>query len=1851
MKFFSMLLLVPSSFFGQITPIAVEDEIFTYDNINATGSLAENDLNPSGSILTYQLMGSTTFGDLTILENGSWTFNPYPEVAAVNQLLQYQVCDQFGQCDIGDVWLYVQFQNNAPLAENDQLYVEIDEPRFGDVSVNDYDPDYLSDPISTINSYEVLAPPLHGDVIFNLDGTFQYTPDPGYTGSDSFTYINCDACAVCDWATVFITVIPQNAEPIANNSVLLSLNEDTFYTGSAASLTSDPENDNLIHSVLSQPEHGTVIMNQDGAFIYTPDTDYSGSDEFMYLVCDIVGQCSVGFVYFNVINQNDTPVTLPSYYLTNEDFPAFNGNASTGDSDDTGVITYSLISQPLNGNAAMTSNGAFTYSPDNNFFGYDTLFISACDINGACASDFVYFEITPLNDWPEAIPDDYFGYEDEILTGTLANDVDVDGDILTYSLITPGQGGNITVSANGDFTFTPNQNFSGFSITTYQVCDPNNACSESTLTLEIIEINDDPIINQDFYLGNEDESVAGNVFTNDIEPDGEIIYYFTTTLPEHGVIQFNANGTFVYTPDSNWSGLDTIEFYGCDPCAVCLSSSLIIEIIPVNDYPEVSPANYASNEDIVLSSNLAIYVSDLDDNNFTFILANNAQNGTVVVQPNGNFTFTPDLNFNGADAFTYTVCDGQNACTNGEVSINLTAVNDSPAALGGIFDTDEDITLNGNLFNDYDVDGDALVFSVISPPMNGSIDLQQNGQFSYAPDENYHGVDLITYEVCDGDVLCDAGTIEININPVNDAPAEVNASNVTYQNEILTGDLSIQIMDPDGDDLTFSLINSTSNGAIVLNENGTYTYNPYLNFSGSDEATFEVCDAFNACSVGTLSITIFTTNTAPIASEVLEEIQEDQMISDNLSAYVIDNEGGVLTFEVTNPPLHGILNLQANGNFIYTPNANYFGQDSFSFQVCDTGNMCDEGQVDIVIESVNDSPSVFNESMTLNEDNQISGEVSMNDSDADGDVLSYSLITGTLNGTFELQPNGEFYFAPLENYYGEFVVAYNVCDNNNACTTGYIDLTVISINDGPVTQDGAQNINEDQIGSGNLEALVTDFDDEVHLFSLITPPANGTIDLNPNGQFSYTPDLDYNGTDSFVYHACDDDNFCSSGVYSFNVASVNDAPQAFDDFRTINEDHTTNGNVGLNDVDADDDDLFFTQLSAAVYGTIEFDIEGNFAYTPFANEWGIEEIMIQVCDETGICDTSYLNIQINAVNDSPEASGVVAETNEDILIIGNLNEYVSDVDNDEIYFTLEGDAQLGVMSLATDGGYIYTPNTNSHGSETLFYTACDEAGQCGEAQITIVISPINDAPVAVGESIHVLEDSIEENSVAGNDDDVDEDALTYVLISGPSFGEFSFESNGDFVYTPQTDYWGPDEVIYQVCDPGNLCSQAVLSIEVDFVNDAPIIVNESVQVLMNQSTSGTVAQNDIELDDEILTYFIYDDNSNGIFTLHEDGAFEYTPYPDVTGTFTLTYYACDPCAVCGEGTITLYVVPEKEANSPPTAENLNTDICHGQAVDINMFELVQDDEESTAGLIFEFSEVTSGSIQFDVETKTLTYQSYIENDDPVTISYTVCDNGLVPMCGEGEIVVQILPDIEPLLTDTTITNILCFGQSNGSIEISVTGPIGMEYNWSNADDSEDIENLSAGEYTVTINGPGDCFVEKTFDFEVTQPAAPLQASIVALNNINDNSNGSVSIEIIGGTAPYNVIWIGPGGYFSEEEDIVNLTNQGTYAASITDANGCSSSVNTGITGVENVSHPFSVMLSPNPCRNELNIVLNDMSADNAFYRLFDAAGQLVMSGNILRYQSTVQLQNVASGCYWITIGNDRGEKTLPFIKQ
>lgn len=1844
-------LLVSSSLAsGQIAPTAVEDEIFTYDNIAASGSLADNDLNPSGSILTYTFLDTTPHGDLILNTDGSWTFNPYPDVAAVNQQLYYQVCDPIGQCSIGLVWLYVQFQNNQPEPEDDYFTVEMNEPRFGNVSENDFDPDYLSDPISTINNYSILSSPLHGDLIFNLDGTFQYTPDPGYTGSDQFNYLNCDACAVCASSVVYLTVIPSNEDPVASNSNIIDVNEDSSFTGTVSNLTSDPENDALTHSLLSQPGHGIAFMNNDGTFQYIPDEDYFGPDEMMYLVCDIVGQCAVAFVYFNVINQNDPPVTVPSYFTTNEDFPLFMGNAALSDTDDSGNLTYTLIAQPAHGTATINTNGNFTYSPNPNYYGNDTLYLNVCDEQNACSADFIYFSITPLNDWPVAIADDYFGYEDEILNGTLANDTDVDQDELTYSIVSSGPGGNLLIQPNGDFQFSPNPNFAGFTVANYQVCDAMNACAQSTLTIEIIEINDDPVINPDAFAGYEDEQVTGNVLANDIEPDGEIIYYFTTSNPINGTIEFEASGEFVYTPNVNWSGTEVIQFYGCDPCAVCGQTTLTITINPVNDLPVSTTASFNTQEDIVFNGNLTNFNSDIDDAVLTYSLLSSPANGSITLNPGGTFAFTPSLNYNGADIFSYQVCDDDNSCVTSSVNLNISPANDAPVANGGSYNTNEDETLNAAITNDTDADGDELDYSIISQPMNGIMVLQSNGTFSYTPITNYNGPDMATYEVCDQNNVCDAAVLQFMVAPANDPPVAGNLSNVTYQNEALNGNLSIYTSDADGDNMTFSLINTAENGVFLLNANGTYTYTPNLDFSGNDAVAFEVCDPSNACTPGNLAITVFTTNTAPNTQDIAESINEDAVLSDNLVNYVVDEEGGALLFVVTQQPSNGTLNLLPNGSFTYTPNPNYHGTDSFSFEVCDTGNMCDDATVSINIQSVNDSPEVYNEMFGINEDGQISGDLSLNDSDADGNALSYSVAQFPSQGILEITTGGQFTFTPAADYYGTVEITYQVCDIFNACSNGELTIQVNSVNDLPVAVNAEIFTEEDTSANGNLQALITDEDDNAHSFSVSVQPGNGVVEVSTDGSFTYTPDSNFSGIDSFGFTACDGENACVNAIAFIYISAVNDTPVASDDFRTINEDNDTNGNVGLNDTDVDGDELTYTLLSEPLHGVLEFDSSGNFAYTPYNGDSGNETLQISVCDATD-CDSSYLFIQIIPVNDPPVASTMNTSTQEDVLLEGDLNAAATDPDGDELTFAITSTPTLGTITWETNGSFVYTPQADAYGTETLNYQICDISNACSSAQLIIEISPENDSPVASGEFIHVLEDSIEENTVAGNDSDADNDVLTYTLISGPTFGTFVLETNGDFVYTPYLNYWGPDEVVYSVCDEDSLCMEAVLQLEVDFVNDDPIIIDESIQVIMNQSASGTVADNDIELDNEILNYFIYEDNSNGIFTLNEDGTFEYTPNTNVYGTFTLTYYACDPCAVCGEGTITIYVVPEKEANTAPITSGFSTSICHGEVVEIEMSNLVQDNEESAMGLNFEFDPVSIGVIAFDPETKILTYQSDAENNDQVSIHYTVCDNGLVPMCAEGDLVIQVTPDIIPVVSDTNIVNILCYGQSNGSIDISVQGTTGMQFSWSNNSNSEDLSNLPAGEYSVTVSSNASCFVSQTFNFQVLQPDAPLNVVISASENISDLGNGMISLEITGGTAPYSVIWIGPGGFVSEEEDLSELIAQGNYFASVTDQNGCASTANASITSTGLHEKAFDPIVSPNPFTDNLNIKLMNGMPDNMNYSLHDALGKVITSDRISNTEMSLRLSHLASGCYYLTITGNQMSKTWPVIKQ
>ena len=182
--------------------------------------------------------------------------------------------------------------------------------------------------------------------------------------------------------------------------------------------------------------------------------------------------------------------------------------------------------------------------------------------------------------------------------------------------------------------------------------------------------------------------------------------------------------------------------------------------------------------------------TDVDGNPLTASVVASPTHGTLTLNANGSFTYTPAANYNGADSFTYRANDGTANSNTATVSITVNPVNDAPVAANDSYSTNEDTALTvaapGVLGNDTDVDGNPLTASVVASPTHGTLTLNSNGSFTYTPTANYNGPDSFTYRANDGTANSNTATVSITINPVNDAPVAANDSYSTNEDTALT---------------------------------------------------------------------------------------------------------------------------------------------------------------------------------------------------------------------------------------------------------------------------------------------------------------------------------------------------------------------------------------------------------------------------------------------------------------------------------------------------------------------------------------------------------------------------------------------------------------------------------------------------------------------------------------------------------------------------------------------------------------------------------------------------------------------------------------------------------------------------------------------------------------------------------------------------------------------------------------------------------------------------------------------------------------------------------------------------------
>jgi VCBS repeat-containing protein len=507
---------------------------------------------------------------------------------------------------------------------------------------------------------------------------------------------------------------------------------------------------------------------------------------------------------------------------------------------------------------------------------------------------------------------------------------------------------------------------------------------------------------------------------------------------------------------------------------------------PLNDPPIANDDFYTTNEDSFLNVQVpGVLGNDTDPESdiIIAILVSDVSNGVLNLNFNGAFDYTPNSNYHGSDIFIYKAYDGTSYSNNATVTITINPINDAPVANDDFYTTGEDTTLNiaspGVLTNDTDLENDPLSAILVSDVTHGTLNLNSNGGFDYTPDTNYHGTDTFTYKANDGLLNSSSATVQITVGQINDPP-HANDDNYTTDEDITLNVATPGVLsndtDPESDPLTASLVLDVTHGTLDLNSNGGFEYTPDLNYIGSDTFTYQANDGFLDSNTATVTITINPTNDPPVANDDYYITNEDIPI--NISAPGVltndtDIENDPLTAILVSDVSHGTLNLYSDGGFEYTPDTNYHGTDTFTYQANDGNDSSNIATVTITINSINDPPRVPSNPYPADEETNIPVEIviSWAGGDPDGDDVTYDVYFGDTSPpplAFDNQTSTNFYPGTLElhtTYYWQ-IVAW---DEYGISTTGPIWSFTTRTNDPPYKPTNPTPLNDSKNVDVNID--------------------------------------------------------------------------------------------------------------------------------------------------------------------------------------------------------------------------------------------------------------------------------------------------------------------------------------------------------------------------------------------------------------------------------------------------------------------------------------------------------------------------------------------------------------------------------------------------------------------------------------------------------------------------------------------------------------------------------------------------------------------------------------------------------------
>lgn len=903
--------------------------------------------------------------------------------------------------------------DGTPSAVDDATNTNEDTPVAISVLLNDSDPN--GDTLSVTG-----VAGIDNGTVDNNDNVLTFTPASNYFGVEEFTYTISDGNGGTNSATVTVTVVAVNDVPEAN--------ADNYEMGSGSTLTvsalgvlandMDVDGDSLSAVLVSSVSDGTLGWNGDGGFTYTPNPTFSGNDSFSYAASDGSANSNTVTVTIHV---NGTPVSVNDSYSVDEDAalnaaaPGVLGNDSDPENDS---IIAILVGDVSNGSLTLNANGSFNYTPNANFDGTDSFTYKATDGVTDSAVATVTLSLNPINDAPAAVDDEYSVNEGASLVvaapGVIANDNDIDGDSLTAAVVTPPVNGSLSFLADGSFTYTPDPAFTGADSFTYRVNDGLADSAPAAVSITVNSLGPIALFADGFESGAFTEggwlvastpaAVDGTgAFTGSfgahlkkqasIEKSLSTVGYENVQLEYARRTRSLESGEFLFVEwfDGNlWSQVESTQAGTWGVSLIDLGASaennadfkirfrgngnggndaVMVDDVavigtplgPPNDAPQTSGDAFEVNEDqtlTVAAPGILHNDDDLNNDSLSAVRKSDPSHGTLTLAADGSFVYTPNPNYAGPDSFTYAANDGVEDGNVATVTLTVTQINDAPVAVDDSYSTPQDapltVTAPGVLSNDSDIENDTLVAMQLSEPVQGTVvwNGSNDGSFTYTPNTDASGSDSFTYKVSDGLLESNVATVTITINAV---PVAVDDTLSVSEDESVTlaapGILENDI-DGDGDSLTAVLVSDVSNGTLALQASGALTYTPNANFNGADSFTYRASDGTADSGLATVTISVDAVNDAPIASDDSYSLDQDTTLTvavPGVLANDSDVDGDALQAILVTGPVSGTLSLNLDGSFSYQPDQGFAGTDSFTYFAEDAAEVGDEATVTLTV--------------------------------------------------------------------------------------------------------------------------------------------------------------------------------------------------------------------------------------------------------------------------------------------------------------------------------------------------------------------------------------------------------------------------------------------------------------------------------------------------------------------------------------------------------------------------------------------------------------------------------------------------------------------------------------------------------------------------------------------------------------------------------------------------------------------------------------------------------------------------------------------------------------------------------------